>query len=84
MGFRLQEKMSRVSYELSMGLLVLIQEGLGRNTHYYYEPRICTLDTENTISTLVQADFRQSNLYKKLNTELKRWHNSYAWNNARG
>ena len=74
--------MSRISDE--GGTLILIIEGLRRNSYYYYEPRICTADTYNTISTLVQGDVKQSNLYKKQNTELRMWHNSYVWNNEGG
>ena len=61
--------MVRVSYE---GMLVLILEGLGRNAFYFYESNLCTIPTEHTISTLVQKDINQANLYRKHNTALKK------------
>ena len=60
--------MSRISYEGN--LLIIIQEGLRRNGFYYNEPRLCTIDTENTISTIVQKDINQSNLYRKAQNEM--------------
>ncbi len=56
--------MSRISYE--GGTLMLIIEGLARNSHYYYEPNICTANTYHTISTLVQRDVNQCQLYRRM------------------
>ncbi len=57
--------MSRFSYELNSSTMVAIIEGLRRNTFYFYEPNICTLNTEYTISTIVQKDINQANLYRR-------------------
>ncbi len=44
--------MNRVSYERNR--TVIIQEGLSRPGFYFYEAKICTADTDTTISSIVQ------------------------------
>jgi len=57
--------MSRVSYEGNN--LIIMQEGLSRTGFYYHEARLCTINTENTISTIIQKDINQNRLYRKTN-----------------
>jgi len=59
--------MVRIAYEGNM--LIIIHEGLKRNSHYYYEANQCTLNTENTISSIVQKYLNECNLYDK-----RTWH----------
>ncbi len=42
--------------------LIVMAEGLERPSHYFTESEICTADTENTISTIVQKNIQGDNM----------------------
>lgn len=43
---------------------MVINEGIKRNGYYHINTSNCTLDTEQTISTLIQQGIDQRDLYK--------------------
>ena len=56
--------MSRASYEGNTS--IVISEGTGRTGYYFLETHLCSINTEHTISSLVQKDLQENNRAKDL------------------
>ena len=63
-----ERKWLRIRVSRENGLDIIISEGIKRNCYYYYEPNICTVNTEHTISTILRKYLQDKRTYIKRTT----------------